>query len=290
MATGRGASRGDGPRGTLYVVATPIGNLEDLSPRAVRVLAEVDIVAAEDTRVTGRLLRHAGVKANRLVSYRDENERRMTTRLIGSLTEGLSVALVSDAGTPAVSDPGFRLVAAAGENDIEVVTVPGPSAVIALLAVSGLPVDRFCFEGFLPKTTQPRRRSIEAMAGSGRTYVLYESPMRVVRLLRELTELLDDPEVVVGRELTKRYEEVLRGRASRVADDLEQRGPRGEFVVAVHAPAGDADSLSADELALEVKRLLDAGLSVRDAAARLKPRGVARRAVYDAARKLDPKA
>lgn len=270
--------------GRLYVVATPIGNLDDLSPRARATLAEVDLVAAEDTRVTRRLLASAHISA-RLVSYRDENEKRLAPRMVNTLRAGKSVALVCDAGTPGISDPGYRLVKAAVEVGIEVVAVPGPSAITSLLSVSGLPIDRFAFEGFLPSAAGARRRALEAMAGGGRTHVLYESPRRILRLLQEIAELLADPPVAVGRELTKVHEEVLRGTASQVGERLAQQGPRGEFVVAVYVDAGTASVDEAD-LERELRVLVGKGISVRDAAVVFKARGVPRRLVYEIARRL----
>jgi 16S rRNA (cytidine1402-2'-O)-methyltransferase len=272
-------------RGRLYVVATPIGNLDDLSPRARSILDSVDVIAAEDTRVTRRLLDSASSKA-RLVSYRDENERRMAERLVESLREGKSIALVSDAGTPAISDPGYRLVREAARAGIEVVAIPGPSALTALLSVSGLPTDRLAFDGFLPSTGAARRKAIESMIGSGRTYVLYESPRRIERLLGELAEILEDPPVAVGRELTKVHEEVLRGTATEVGTTLAEKGPRGEFAVAVHVAESEA-ALDDERIEREIAMLLDKGLTVRDVAEFLKERGVSRRVVYDTARRLD---
>jgi 16S rRNA (cytidine1402-2'-O)-methyltransferase len=271
--------------GRLYVVAPPIGNLDDLSPRARATLAAVDLVAAEDTRVTRRLFAAADILA-RLVSYRDENEKRLAPRMVETLRAGKSVALVCDAGTPGISDPGYRLVKAAADAGIEVVAVPGPSAITALLSVSGLPIDRFAFEGFLPAAAGARRKAIEAMmAGGGRTHVVYESPRRVVRLLEEIDALLSDPPVAVGSELTKVHEEVLRGTASQVGGRLAEQGPRGEFVVAVYVEAG-ATSIDPASVERELRVLLDKGISVRDAAVVLKERGVSRRLVYEIARKL----
>jgi 16S rRNA (cytidine1402-2'-O)-methyltransferase len=268
-----------GRAGRLYVVATPIGNLGDLSPRVVEVLGSVAVVAAEDTRVTRRLFSHAGI-ATRLLSYRDENEAKLAPELVRRMQEGESVALVSDAGTPCVSDPGYRLVRAAAEAGIEVVAVPGPSAVTALLSISGLPSDRFAFEGFPPGTRKARAALLASLRGSGRTTIFYESPRRVVEFLRELAAALADPEVAVGRELTKMHEEVLRGRASEVAESLAERGPRGELAIAVHTPR-DASGEPAFDPAEEVRSSLAAGMSARDIAAKLKPRGVSRRVVYD---------
>lgn len=268
-----------GRAGRLYVVATPIGNLGDLSPRVVETLRTVDVVAAEDTRVTRRLLTHVRI-GTRLLSYRDENEAKLTPELVRRMQEGASIALVSDAGTPCVSDPGYRLVRGAAEAGIEVVAIPGPSAVVALLSISGLPSDRFAFEGFPPSTRKARTALLESLRGGGRTTVFYESPRRVVDLLREIAATLADPEVAVGRELTKMHEEVLRGRASEVAERLEANGPRGELAIAVYAPRAEADESGFDP-AEEIRSLLASGMSARDIAEKLKPRGISRRLVYE---------
>lgn len=268
------------PPGRLFVVATPIGNLGDLTPRAIETLRAADVIAAEDTRVTRRLLAHAGIHA-RLLSYRDANEAKLAPELVRRMNEGESVALVTDAGTPAVSDPGYRLVRAAAEAGIEVVTIPGPSAVIALLSISGLPTDRFSFEGFPPTARSARAAVLAGLRGADRTVVFYESPRRVVALLREIAAALDDPDVAVGRELTKVHEEVLRGRASEVAERLESKGPRGELAVAVHVTASPHGAACEEAVTEEVRKLVEAGLSARDIAERMKPRGVPRRRVYN---------
>jgi 16S rRNA (cytidine1402-2'-O)-methyltransferase len=269
--------------GTLYVVGTPIGNLSDLSRRAGEVLASADLVAAEDTRITRRLLDRLGVSA-KLVSYREETEHRLSVKLVADLLDGKSVALVSDAGTPCISDPGYRLVKAAADAGVEVVTIPGPSAVIALLSVSGLPTDRFAFEGFPPARSGQRRSFLQSLGDASRTVVFYESPRRVVKLLDDVAEVLSNPPVAVGRELTKMHEEVLRGHAREVADQLRAQGTRGEFVIAVYVEAKAPQALSGDALRREVQRLLGEGLHVRDIALRLKSEGVSRRDVYAAAR------
>jgi 16S rRNA (cytidine1402-2'-O)-methyltransferase len=271
--------------GRLYVVATPIGNMGDLSPRAADVLAKVDVVAAEDTRVTGKLLARIDAK-NRMVSYREQTERRLSEDLVERMLAGESVALVSDAGTPTISDPGYRLVHAAAEAGIEIVSVPGPSAVIALLSVGGLPTDRFRFEGFAPQKTSARRRVLESLRGSGTTVVFYESPHRIVAFLTELADVFDDPQVAVGRELTKMHEEVVRGTASKVAARFVEREPRGEFVVAVRIEAAD-EELDGDALDREVSALASEGLSAKEIAAKLKLRGAHRRDVYEALRRLE---
>ncbi len=282
---GRGqddAGRGDAVAGRLYVVATPIGNMGDLSPRAAEILAKVDVVAAEDTRVTGKLLARVDAK-NRMVSYREQTEHKLSADLVARMLAGESVALVSDAGTPTISDPGYRLVHAAAEAGIEVVSVPGPSAVIALVSVSGLPTDRFRFEGFPPPRPAARRRLLESLRGAGSTVVFYESPHRVVEFLREVAEALGDPRVAAGRELTKMHEEVLRGSATEVAAHFEGREPRGEFVVAIHVPEEESE-LVGEELAREVEALAAEGLGAKEIAARLKSRGAHRRDVYAALR------
>ncbi len=268
-----------GRAGRLYVVATPIGNLGDLSPRVIEVLKSVAVVAAEDTRVTRRIFSHAGIET-RMLSYRDENEAKLAPSLVRRMEEGESVALVSDAGTPCVSDPGYRLVRAAAAAGVEVVAVPGPSAVVALLSVSGLPSDRFAFEGFPPSTRKARTALLASLANGGSTTVFYESPRRVVDFLREIAAALGDPEVAIGRELTKLHEEVLRGTASAVAAAIAERGPRGEFAIAVYVPKR-ATTDSATDPAEEIRALIASGMSARDIAAKLKPRGVSRRVVYD---------
>lgn len=268
--------------GRLFVVATPIGNMGDLSPRAVEVLGAVDVVAAEDTRVTGKLLARIDAR-NKMVSYREQTEHRLAEKLVERMLAGESVALVSDAGTPSVSDPGYRLVHAAAAAGIEVVSVPGPSAVIALLSISGLPTDRFCFEGFPPSRASARRRLLESLRGAGTTAVFYESPHRAVDFLNEVAEVLGNPAVAVGRELTKMHEEVVRGSASEVAARFSQREPRGEFVIAVHVEAV-VEELTGEALAAEVAKLAAEGLGAKEIAQALKPRGAHRREVYQALR------
>jgi 16S rRNA (cytidine1402-2'-O)-methyltransferase len=224
MATGEG--------GVLYVVATPIGNLEDVSARALRVLREVDGIAAEDTRRTATLLRRFGIET-RVVSYHDATEVRRAPQLVSRILAGESLALVTDAGTPLVSDPGYRLVRAAIDAGVRVVPVPGASAAITLLSVAGLAVDRFVFEGFLPAKPGKRRRRLETLRTESRTILLYESPHHVARTLAEIEEVLGDREIAVGRELTKAFEEVLRGRVSEVRRAIESKGPRGEYTMAI---------------------------------------------------------
>jgi 16S rRNA (cytidine1402-2'-O)-methyltransferase len=278
-STGRDADR---TAGKLYVVATPIGNMGDLSPRAADILAKVDLVAAEDTRVTGKLLSRIDAK-NRMLSYREQTEHKLSAELVERMLAGESVALVSDAGTPTISDPGYRLVHAAAEAGIEIVSVPGPSAVIALLSVAGLPTDRFRFEGFPPPRTSARRRLLESLRGAHATVVFYESPHRIADFLREVADTLGDPRVAVGRELTKMHEEVRRGTASEVAASFEGRDPRGEIVVAIYIEEV-TNELAGEALAREVDALAAEGLGAKEIAARLKGRGAHRRDVYAALR------
>ena len=250
--------------GTLWLVATPIGNLGDLSTRAREVLGQVDLVACEDTRRTGRLLAGLKIKVP-LVSYFEGNERERVEELLVRLSNGDDVALVSDGGTPAVSDPGYRLVRACIDEGIEVQVVPGPSAPIAALVVSGLPTDRFVFEGFLPRKPGERVRRLESLRHEPRTIVVFESPVRVQTLLRDVLVAIGDREVAVVRELTKLHEEVVRGRVSQVLSRLGAKELKGEVVVVIGGervrPTPDL-SACADE----VRELVSGGMRKRDAA------------------------
>jgi 16S rRNA (cytidine1402-2'-O)-methyltransferase len=266
--------------GRLYVVGTPIGNLGDLSERARQTLALVDVVAAEDTRRTGKLLAHIGVKA-KMVSLFEGNEPRRVEEILDRLREGDAVALVSDAGMPAVSDPGFRLLRAAVDAGVEINVVPGPSAVTAALVVSGLPTDRWVFEGFLPRRASDRRARLRALAHDPRTVVLFESPLRVVTLLRDVLVELGDRRAALARELTKLHEEVVRGRVSTVLASVLDSEPRGEMVVVIEgAEPAEADL---DELVDEARRLVADGMRKREAAADVARRsGGSANAIYDA--------
>jgi 16S rRNA (cytidine1402-2'-O)-methyltransferase len=218
--------------GTLYVVGTPIGNLEDLSDRARRVLGSVGVVTAEDTRRTGRLLAGFGARA-RLMSFFEGNEARRVPELVRLLREGSDVALVTDGGMPGISDPGYRLVAACVEEGIPVDVVPGPSAAVTALVVSGLPTDRFTFEGFLPRGGGKRAERLAAIAASDHTVVVFESPHRVVRTLQDLHALGVDRRVAVARELTKLHQEVVRGTVSEVLERLAERTLKGEVTLVI---------------------------------------------------------
>lgn len=217
--------------GTLYIVATPIGNLQDISHRALEILRSVSLIAAEDTRTTRVLLDHYDI-ATPTVSYHSHNEVRRVPQLLERLVGGGSVAVVSDAGTPGISDPAGVVVRAALERGFSVIPIPGPSAFVAALVVSGLRTDRFVFEGFLP-VKKGRRTRLNELAKDERTIVLYESPHRVERTVRELLEVLGDRRVVLARELTKKFEEHFRGVLSEAASHLERKTPRGEYVIVV---------------------------------------------------------
>jgi 16S rRNA (cytidine1402-2'-O)-methyltransferase len=222
--------------GTLYIVATPIGNLEDLTFRALRILREVDLVAAEDTRHSRKLFHHYGIKTP-LTSYYEHNEVLKADRILQVLHEGKSVALISDAGTPGIADPGFRLVSRCREEGISTVAVPGPSAVIAALSVSGLPVDRFVFEGFLPAKTHARRQVLQRLRGEERTAIFYEAPHRLLAALGDIeAELGEDRVVAVARELTKLHEEFFLGTVAEASGHFGKEPVKGEIVLMV-APA-----------------------------------------------------
>lgn len=219
------------PSGTLYIVSTPIGNLEDISCRAVRVLSEVDLIAAEDTRTTKILLDRYNIRAS-LISYHNYNERDRSVQLIEKLKGGTSIAVVSDAGTPGISDPAYRIIHDAIENGIPIVPVPGPSAFLSALVVSGAPIESFIFEGFLPHK-KGRKTKLEFLARENRTIVLYESPHRLLRTLHDLQMHLGNRRIVVARELTKKFEEVLRGTISDLLQQLSSRSLKGEFVIVI---------------------------------------------------------
>ncbi len=271
--------------GTLVLVSTPIGNLGDLSPRALETLAQADIVCCEDTRRTRGLLTHAGLKGIRLLSLHDHNEMARVEVILAHLSQGRTVAVVSDAGTPAVSDPGVRLVAAAVEAGVTVTTVPGPSAALAALVVSGLPTDRFCFEGFLPRRGGDRRRRIDVVARDARTVIIFEAPGRVGATLQDLLGACGpERRVVVARELTKLHEEVWRGTLAAAAPTFTEREVRGEVVVVL---AGDpAAGRAPDDVDVTgaLRERLEAGDTLRDAAGAVAGElGVSRRRAYDLA-------
>ena len=219
-------------KGILYIVSTPVGNREDITLRALRILKEVDLIAAEDTRHTGLLLRHFGIQTP-LSSYFEGNELRKRDLILSRLKQGDRVALVSDAGTPGISDPGFRLIQLVIENQIPVVPIPGPSAAIAALSISGLPTDAFFFKGFLPHKSKKRRELLEQLKEVRETIIFYESPHRIIETLKDVLDMLGDREMVLARELTKMYEEVLRGRVSDIQSQITGRKIKGEITLVI---------------------------------------------------------
>ncbi len=275
--------------GTLMLVATPIGNLGELSPRAVEALASADVIACEDTRRTGRLLEHAGVAEPRLLVVNDHTEAAATRTVLDVLDAGRTVVVVTDAGTPGISDPGERLVRAAVGAGHQVSVVAGPSAAIAALVVSGLPTGRFVFEGFLPRKGSGRTARLAALAAEPRTIVLYEAPHRVAATVADVAASLGgDRRVVMVRELTKLHEEVWRGSLADAGDHLESVPPRGEYVLVV-AGAPEAPPAGEDDIEKALRAHMAAGddrkTAVADVAREL---GVARRLVYEVGLRVTP--
>ncbi|NEA31944.1 16S rRNA (cytidine(1402)-2'-O)-methyltransferase [Streptomyces sp. SID13031] len=273
-----------GVTGRLVLVGTPIGDFSDASARLRKVLAEVDVVAAEDTRRLKRLTSElAIVVSGRVVSFFEGNERQRTDELVAVLLEGQTVAVVTDAGMPSVSDPGYRLVAAAIEAGIDVTAVPGPSAVLTALALSGLPVDRFTFEGFLPRKSGERTKRFQELAREQRTMIFFEAPHRLAASLQDLADALGkDRRTAVCRELTKTYEEVKRGTAAELAEWAVD-GVRGEITIVVAGADPSARELGPEELAAEVAADEEAGTPRKQAISDVAKRfGVPKRTVYDA--------
>ncbi|HWC15275.1 MAG TPA: 16S rRNA (cytidine(1402)-2'-O)-methyltransferase [Actinomycetota bacterium] len=270
--------------GKLILCGTPIGNLEDMSPRAVRVLSEADVIACEDTRRTRKLLSHHGIAARSLVVYNETNERRRAKELVATIASGRTVVLVSDAGMPGLSDPGFRLVKACADDGLVVEAVPGPSAVITAVAISGLAPGRFVFEGFVPRKPGDRRRRLEELRDERRTIVFFESPHRIEATLSDLVAAFGPRPAALARELTKMHEEVRRGTVAELLDSVRSDPPRGEIVLviggAIHENAPD---VVPETLAARARQLMDEGIERKEAMTRVaRETGVRRRAVFDA--------
>ena len=274
--------RDDSPTGCLYLVATPIGNLEDITLRALRVLKEADLIACEDTRQTQKLLQHYDIHKE-LVSYHEHNELTRAPELVIQLEEGAQVALVSDAGMPVVSDPGHRLVVLCLRHHIPVVPIPGPSAFVAALAASGLPTEEFLFVGFLPSRAGARRKKLEELRSEARAIVLYEAPHRLAETLADAAELLGSRQAVVAREVTKIHEEFLRGSLAELRDAARVREPRGEITLLIGpAEEGAPQEIPGVSLKQRVQQLeaeagLDRKAALKQAA---RERGLGKREAY----------
>ena len=265
--------------GVLYIVPTPIGNLEDITLRALRVLKEVDLIAAEDTRHTQHLLTHFGIHTA-LTSYHEHNEREKAQVLVERIKNGANVALVCDAGTPAIADPGYRLVTAAIRSAIQIVPLPGAAALSTVLSASGLPTDHFLFEGFLPAKKSERQAKLQALREVVATLVFYEAPHRLLETLNDMQQLLGDRQLVVAREVSKVHEEFLRGKVSDVATQLTDREVKGEITLVVHGSTGEA-RVSEEQLRKEIRRLTGERVGVKEISELLGERyGLSKREVY----------
>jgi len=270
--------------GTLYLVATPIGNLEDITLRAIRILKEVDLIACEDTRRTQKLLNAYRIRT-RTISYHEHNEMTRAPELVIEMEEGSSIALVTDAGMPVVSDPGFRLVHLAVRHSIPVVPVPGASAFVAALAASGMPVDKFRFLGFLPSKRAQRRKALQELKDATKTLVFYEAPHRLLEMLRDVRETLGDRDSVVAREVTKIHEEFLRGTISSTVDYLKKRQVKGEITVLIGMPSSagaressaPAASIQSEVAQVMAERKLDERTALKAVA---RARGISRSEAY----------
>lgn len=283
------AERGEGYPGSLYLVGTPIGNLEDMTYRAVRILQECDIIAAEDTRQTRKLLTHFEIPAKPLFSYHEHNKAASGPEIIRYIIEGKNVALVSDAGLPAISDPGSDLVSLAIEAGISVIPIPGANAALSALIVSGLPTERFTFIGFLPRERKEMVEQLQALQSAQGTLLLYESPHRVKKTLEIMQEVLGNRKVTLARELTKRFEEFLRGNISECLDWLAEHAPLGEYCIVVEPGSAEEELKEKNawwqELSLEahVEHYEQTGLNRKEAMKKAAvDRGVSKRDIYNA--------
>ena len=249
----------------LYIVSTPIGNLEDITLRALNTLKEVDVIACEDTRTTGKLLSHYGIKKP-LVSYHEHNETEKSKELLAELLDGKSIAIVTDAGTPGVSDPGYRIVKLASENGVQVVPIPGASAALAALSVSGLPTSSFTFLGFPPRQKKRLNEFLQKIKDSSETLIFYESPNRVIKTLEEMANVFGDRNASVSREITKMYEETLRGTLSEITKSLQKKDSiRGEITLVVEGASNDEAQFDDETVNRILELLKKEGLSLKDA-------------------------
>lgn len=266
--------------GTLYIVSTPIGNLEDITLRALRILKEVDMVAAEDTRHSGKLLSHFGI-SKPLVSYWGEKEKTKADEVLSVLASGRSVALISDAGTPGISDPGTVLIGKAIEAGISVVPIPGPSALITALSLSGFSTSEFVFVGFLPPKFTYRMKKLKDLSLESRTVIIYEAPHRIIETVSEMSGIFGDRKAVLVKELTKLFEEIYRGTLAEILDQLGASKIAGEYVMVIEG-RGEQEGASAEEALAEVKALMKKGLSRKDASKRIAEQyNMSKKELYD---------
>lgn len=276
----------------LYICGTPIGNLEDISLRTLKILKKVDYIAAEDTRRTQNLLNHYEINTE-LISYHEHNEEEKSAEIIGMLKSGQEIALVSDAGMPGISDPGYKLTSLADKEDIRVVPVPGPTAMTAALVASGLPTDKFIFEGFLPRKEKQRQERLKELSAETRTLVFYESPYRLKDSLQNMLDILGDRKIAVWREITKKFEEKISGQVSEVLSHFEDEDPKGEITIVLDGL--DADQLHCKEAAWKdltilehLQLMMDKGVTKKEAVKLVaKERGLPKREVYEEAIVID---
>ncbi|OCR00571.1 16S rRNA (cytidine(1402)-2'-O)-methyltransferase [Oscillatoriales cyanobacterium USR001] len=274
----------DSKIGILYIVATPIGNLEDMTFRAIRILQEVDLIAAEDTRHTGKLLHHFQIKTPQ-ISYHEHNRHQRLPELINKLLTGKTIALVTDAGMPGISDPGYDLVKACADANIPIIPIPGACACIVALSASGLPTDRFIFEGFLAVKGKERRLSLEVLKNESRTIILYESPHRLRQTLADLGNFLGmDREIVLARELTKLYEEFWRGNIGDAIAHYTNREPQGEFTIVIAGISTVTPILSEEAIKAQLQELINQGVTKSQASRELAEKtALPRRQIYQIA-------
>lgn len=269
--------------GVLYICPTPIGNLEDITIRTLRILEEVDLIAAEDTRHTIKLLNHYGIKKT-LISYHEHNKKVKGDIIIEKLKTGVNIGLVTDAGMPGISDPGEDIIGLAIENGIELICLPGATASITGLVISGLPTDKFVFEGFLPSKKKDRIKELTRLKDEYRTIILYESPYRIIDLLKDIKQTLGNIEVSISRELTKLYEETFRGTIEQALDKFQKQAPRGEFVLILRGREMlEIDPYKDISLEEHIKIYIDEGLTKRDAVEKVaQTRNLPKNLVYKA--------
>lgn len=277
-------------KGELYIVATPIGNLEDISMRALRVMKEANIIVAEDTRHTKAML-NAFQISTPLISLHEHNEKEKSLFIIEKISTGKNVVYVTDAGTPCISDPGCFLISKAHDENIKVIPVPGPSAVITALSVSGFPADSFVFCGFLPARQNDRKKYLEILKTEERTIVFYESPMRIMASLNDLQDILGNREIVLAREITKKFEEIRRGDISAIIDELTDRKIKGEITIIIKGEKIAATPLSDEEIKQKITEMKkNSDLSLRDAVAAVASNtGVSKKRVYEIGIKFEKK-